>query len=189
MQLISAFLLLYAVFTIRKYIKKGLKADQINEKNMILHAASFFLLGVGLVVENVYYIIANVQNTSAAYAHYIESVAIGGIINFTGQLLLCKIFSQFGQPLQPEQYRTYSGGSHRSEVSANSHAFSEIGNEREAEMKARIWNQFMYSSVASHGEVEGLNEHLTINVSRDNQLSQDKQETSDKFKIEYTEEH
>lgn len=84
LQLLSAILLLYAVFLIHRHLKKGLKATQINAKNMILHATTFILLGIGLIVENVFYIIANFQQTTSSYANYIEVVAIGGTINFLG---------------------------------------------------------------------------------------------------------
>lgn len=50
-EVISGFLLLFAVYKIRKYLKKGLKSSQINECNIALHAVCFGLFTLGVIVD------------------------------------------------------------------------------------------------------------------------------------------
>jgi hypothetical protein len=55
-QVVSEVLILYAVFNIRKYIKKGLKTSQINEQNLLVHATAFLLFTLALIVEDIFFI-------------------------------------------------------------------------------------------------------------------------------------
>ena len=77
------------------------------------------------------------------------------IFNFVGQLLLIKIFYQFGKPTDsPRRLSTnskLSRSNKSSDCSMKSGAsgmsqMSNFTNNKEAEMKARIWNQFMRTS-------------------------------------------
>jgi len=54
LQIIIGFVILYAVFSIRSFIKKGLRISSINERNLIWHAAAFALYTAALIVEAVF---------------------------------------------------------------------------------------------------------------------------------------
>jgi hypothetical protein len=78
------------------------------------------------------------------------------------------------QNLTNSQRSLRSERSERSEFSDASQAMSELTNYKEAELKARIWTQFM-SSVKSRGDSE---EFLSVNITKDRQQSQERLEIS-----------
>jgi len=88
-----------------------------------------------------------------SYQSYLIADMISNIFNFVGQLLLIKIFFEFGKPKSVSQNQTHTNeentksnkSSTASMMSGNSNLSNSTYN-KEAEMKARIWNQFMRTS-------------------------------------------
>ena len=84
LQIISGIFILYAVAKIRKVMLKGLKTQQINEKNLALHAATFVLYLLAISVDAVFFFNYQFKGTFDAYEIFIKVAAIGSLINFSG---------------------------------------------------------------------------------------------------------
>lgn len=54
LQIVTGFVILYAVFAIHSFIKKGLRISSLNERNLLWHAAAFVLYTIALIVETVF---------------------------------------------------------------------------------------------------------------------------------------
>ena len=100
LEIVSGIFILYAVFRIRKYIKKGVKPSQIDWGNLTLHASAFFFYTIALFINNIFEVIYfySSQNIEKAFKNYLIADLVSNIINFIAQLLLCKIIYQFGKP-------------------------------------------------------------------------------------------
>lgn len=95
--MISGIIILYSVFKIRQFIKGGLESNQINERNIMLHAAAFLLYLSSLIAKYVLLRIEVKHHDPLSWC--ILAGIITNVFNFVGQLLLCKILYQFGKPL------------------------------------------------------------------------------------------
>ena len=130
LEIVSGFFILYAVFEIRKYIKKGVKPSQINWRNLTLHATAFLLYTISLCIDNVFQVIyyySSPTNTQKSFENYLIADLVSNVFNFVGQLLLCKIFYQFGKPNEAvvvqrsmSEDSSSSRSSHHSDNSAHS---------------------------------------------------------------------
>lgn len=78
---------------------RGLQPKHINAKNLALHAAAFIAYLLALILDAAFFIRYQEAGTFQTYQDFIEVQAVGMIFNFVGQLLLCKIFYEFGKPV------------------------------------------------------------------------------------------
>ena len=92
-----------------------------------MYLASLSIEQVSLLIE---------AKRGEALAVYLLLGLITNIFNFIGQLLLCKILFQFGQPGPVNNHVSSQSNESSNDMSIN----SDIAAEREAEQKARIWN-------------------------------------------------
>lgn len=128
-------------------MRKGLKASQINEKNLALHAIAFLLYIGSLILDEIYFFRYNwagehnFAKVPTFYLQYIRVQAASMVINFVGQLMLCKIFFDFSKPME-RRVKSGAHGSIRSSAMLDStiNSADDDRDEREAELKARIWN-------------------------------------------------
>lgn len=96
LELASGGLILFSVFKIRRYIKKGLKLYQINEKNVALHAAAFSIYVVALLAQSFFF--AAAEFLTGHKIIYMCSSIVCNFLNFVSQLLLCSILFLLGKP-------------------------------------------------------------------------------------------
>ena len=54
LEIMSGIFILYSVYSIRKYIRKGLKPQQINQTNLALHSGAFLLYILSLPVDDTF---------------------------------------------------------------------------------------------------------------------------------------
>ena len=69
LQTMSGVFLLYAVYMIRKFLKKGIKSEQINERTLALHAFAF---GLYMISNVVYYVFQMIDIFNDSYINFNE---------------------------------------------------------------------------------------------------------------------
>ena len=84
-QIISGLFILYAVYKIGHTMRnKGLKAKDVDSKNLALHAAAFVIYMLALVVDVVFFFNYMVNGTKDAFKSFIIVQIIGNVFNFLG---------------------------------------------------------------------------------------------------------
>lgn len=96
LQLASGGFILFSVFTIRRFIKKGLRPYQLNEQNLALHAVAFSLYTVGLIAQTCFFAAFLLRGSLTVY---LCSDIITNFLNYVSQLLLCSILFHLGKPI------------------------------------------------------------------------------------------
>lgn len=97
LELASGGFILFSVFTIRRFIKKGLQPYQLNERNLALHAAAFSFYTVGLIAQTCFFAALLVKGSLVVY---LCSSIVTNFLNYVSQLLLCSILFNLGKPLE-----------------------------------------------------------------------------------------
>ena len=96
--MIAGILLLYAVYSIRRYLKSGLSSSQINECNLAMHAVCFFCFSLNLIVEQVFYIVNSMGKSGGnGWEKYLIAVSVSVSLSFVSQLLFIGIFYKLGK--------------------------------------------------------------------------------------------
>ena len=89
--------ILYAVFSIGKYMRKGLRPAQINAKNLYLHTVTFLLFTLGLIVEEAFFLIWVIDPNAKKFDRYMVAAFVAAIFNYLSSMLLCWIIYQYGE--------------------------------------------------------------------------------------------
>ena len=64
LQIVSGIFLGYAIFTIRKFLRKSGSKTDVNTTTLAIHSISFGLYMVSIVIQNVFYVIYNVEEAN-----------------------------------------------------------------------------------------------------------------------------
>ena len=134
LQIVSGTMLIWAVLSIRSYLKsQGDDGEQINLWTLLVHASSFALFLIGSTANTVLYSIEVVKYTEKTYINYLVANTFMQYCSFLSQCLLCVFFWQMStKEPDPEPAEESESG----EVQTESW-------DEDAELQARIWNSYL----------------------------------------------
>lgn len=136
-QIVSGIILVKSVFAVREFFLKKNDEDSMNTRMMALHASAFGLFLIVDVINFGSFLIFVLFPNTVAWPIYQVCATIMIFGSFVAQLLLAKIFWNFG-----EKESTDSETSRLPTVRTAEY-------DDEAELQARIWNGF-------HREIHGI---------------------------------
>ena len=148
--MISAIVQIWSVLGIRRFMNQtGQTVEQVNMRTLLLHAFTFSLYAISVIVNLVFNILAAFQitNDQALDKYYVTMVVLQ-ISSFASQCLLCVIFWQVGT----KQPTTAQGEAQESQTVITTSGYEEIRVEAwdpEADLQARIWNTFIRKQESS----------------------------------------